>query len=1124
VCLLDNGTTNLTMTVVTDYCWYNLTSQANGTEVYRWVWANDTAGNMNRTGDLNVTVNLTSDLTPPIISISTPANITYTTSTIQLNVSANEPINTWWYQLNTNGTNETFTPNSTIYTTLEGLNNITVWANDTTGNEGSSTRYFTIDTTAPGIAITSPLNQSYSAWGVNLNVTTSEPAACLYNLNGGSNTTLNNDSVTNWFTVINTGSDGLFHLYAYCNDTLGNMGMNDTIWFTTSITEFTCNSCSDCTDYLINGTLSSGDTLRLTANIINYAGLDDGSHLNETCISFGGMDGVTFDCDGYIISGDGDSWGYGIWLNNSGGGSNNNTVMDCTTISYFHSGLYSLSSDNSTFTNITASNNEWGIRLYGAPLGESVGNAISNTDASNNQEDGIYLYYADSNIFINITANTNTNSMYIHNSSNNTITSINSSHNQNGIHLYGNPRYNAVNDSRIENSSGYGIYLEQYPALDYPRYNTFYNNYLNNSVNMFSNHDDNENYFNTTLNCAGDSNIIGESCIGGNYWTDPDGSNFSDTCTDSDSDGICDSNYTAAANNTDYLPLTSVSPAISGVANGTVTFQYAYILWETDKASTSVVYYSTNQSDLSSSVVNSSLDTSHNVTVTGLTGSTVYYYNVSSCDSAGNCNTSGTYNFTTSPCVESWSCGEWSECSGSIQTRTCVDANNCGTIVNRPDEAQECDDGGSTGGVIIPPETNPYESHSWGIITPGNVTVVKINKVELGVREILISVNNSANSVYIRITKYNKKPADITHNLTGRVYQYMELYTRNLDDSLENATIRFSVNRSWINENGISDDGVALNRYENRWERLVTRKISEGAGTLVYEAETPGFSYFAVTGENATEGEPEYCGNGACEPGEDAVSCPQDCSPEQPGQVCSPGSRRCSGNVLEQCSSGGTGWETMETCSHGCSPGGCLAEQFYFYSGDYVLIGMALALSASGAVLLIFMFRRKRRHSIKAYCLKCRKKVGMKNASVYKMSNGKDAMKGVCPRCGNGVYSFGIKKGAKESSTKAEESEKEAYCLKCRKKVMMKDGKIVTMKNGRKAWKGTCTECGSRVFRMGAVSKQTDTGNKKAVEGYCLSCKKDVMLKDYDTFVMRNGKKASRGKCPDCRKTVISFD
>ena len=43
----------------------------------------------------------------------------------------------------------------------------------------------------------------------------------------------------------------------------------------------------------------------------------------------------------------------------------------------------------------------------------------------------------------------------------------------------------------------------------------------------------------------------------------------------------------------------------------------------------------------------------------------------------------------------------------------------------------------------------------------------------------------------------------------------------------------------------------------------------------------------------------------------------------------------------------------------------------------------------------------------------------------------------------------------------------EAYCVKCKKKVEIKDPEQVTMKNGRKATKGTCPECGTSVFRIG---------------------------------------------------------
>jgi len=43
----------------------------------------------------------------------------------------------------------------------------------------------------------------------------------------------------------------------------------------------------------------------------------------------------------------------------------------------------------------------------------------------------------------------------------------------------------------------------------------------------------------------------------------------------------------------------------------------------------------------------------------------------------------------------------------------------------------------------------------------------------------------------------------------------------------------------------------------------------------------------------------------------------------------------------------------------------------------------------------------------------------------------------------------------------------QAYCMKCRKKVDIKDLKKVTLKNGRPAVQGSCPICGTKVFRIG---------------------------------------------------------
>lgn len=42
----------------------------------------------------------------------------------------------------------------------------------------------------------------------------------------------------------------------------------------------------------------------------------------------------------------------------------------------------------------------------------------------------------------------------------------------------------------------------------------------------------------------------------------------------------------------------------------------------------------------------------------------------------------------------------------------------------------------------------------------------------------------------------------------------------------------------------------------------------------------------------------------------------------------------------------------------------------------------------------------------------------------------------------------------------------EAYCVKCKKKVEMKEGQEVTMKNGNRAMRGKCSTCGTTVMRI----------------------------------------------------------
>lgn len=96
--------------------------------------------------------------------------------------------------------------------------------------------------------------------------------------------------------------------------------------------------------------------------------------------------------------------------------------------------------------------------------------------------------------------------------------------------------------------------------------NTIYNNYFNNVNNTLFNSEANNTW--NTSKTAGRS-LVNGPYLGGNYWANPNGTGFSQNCTDADRDGIADSAYEIKNGTYDYLPLTVIPSATShrGSAN-----------------------------------------------------------------------------------------------------------------------------------------------------------------------------------------------------------------------------------------------------------------------------------------------------------------------------------------------------------------------------------------------------------------------------------------------------------------------------------------------------------------------------------------------------------------------------
>ncbi len=128
------------------------------------------------------------------------------------------------------------------------------------------------------------------------------------------------------------------------------------------------------------------------------------------------------------------------------------------------------------------------------------------------------------------------------------------------------------------------------------------------------------------------------------------------------------------------------------------------------------------------------------------------------------------------------------------------------------------------------------------------------------VRHINFTALNSAGKVAAKVEILNNTSTLVSTPPPDEVYKNLNIWVGNYgwatEKNIADTTIIFTVEKSWITDNNIDETTISLYRYSgNNWDKLVTRKVTEDSNSLYFEAETPGFSPFAVTGkESRVEG------------------------------------------------------------------------------------------------------------------------------------------------------------------------------------------------------------------------------------------------------------------------------
>jgi parallel beta-helix repeat protein len=191
-------------------------------------FAVDGAGNMAQTEIRSITVDATYDLTPPLITVSSPVEGTnYTTDQIYIDFAAVDDVavDKMWFN---NGTaNVSYTDPVNISLDV-GDYTFTFYANDTSGNENSTLVTFMVDTIPPVVTIVIPTNTTYVSIRYDINIMLNEAGYCLFSLDGGAtNQTLTNNGGTSFTGTNSIIADANYTLNAYCNDSAGNR--NDSV-------------------------------------------------------------------------------------------------------------------------------------------------------------------------------------------------------------------------------------------------------------------------------------------------------------------------------------------------------------------------------------------------------------------------------------------------------------------------------------------------------------------------------------------------------------------------------------------------------------------------------------------------------------------------------------------------------------------------------------------------------------------------------------------------------------------------------------------------------------------------------------------------------------------------------
>ena len=267
---------------------------------------------------------------------------------------------------------------------------------------------------------------------------------------------------------------------------------------------------------------------------------------------------------------------------------------------------------------------------------------------------------------------------------------------------------------------------------------------------------------------------------------------------------------------------TAPNSGTSITSSGATTGATITISGVNESVNATVAYQSTgNTSFTGSTAIATQTDFSgtQTVTISGLstvTTAKTFYYNITVCDFNGNCNRNNTiFTFT--------------------QGATAEDTTTTTTTTT-----------GGGGGAAVS-KVADSKAQVWSTIPAGSSVSLDVDKATIAITSVAVNnVQSELKNVDLEVQALKSNPVSVT--AAGKVNQYLRINKKNIKDGdAETIKIGFRVTKSWLTDNGMTSADIRLYRYKSSvWNKLITRVTGTDSIYVNFEADAPGFSYFAV--------------------------------------------------------------------------------------------------------------------------------------------------------------------------------------------------------------------------------------------------------------------------------------